>query len=155
MIAVQRYADLVDRVGEELGVSSWLTIDQPLINRFAEVTGDHMWVHVDEERASRELPGGSTIAHGLLTFSLIPKLSHEIIHVSDLGLTFSYGANRLRYIHPVQPGDRIRLHAKLVAAGEGRAESQHRIFLTFEYRMEIEGQARPALVAEQVVLTHG
>jgi acyl dehydratase len=154
MIAVQRYADLVDRVGEDLGSSSWLTIHQDLINRFAHVTGDHMWVHVDKERAAMELPDGSTIAHGLLTFSLIPKLSHEIIDVSDPGMTFSYGANRLRYVHPVKPGDRIRLHAKLIAADTDRAESPDRIYLTFEYRVEIEGQDRPALVAEQVLLTH-
>ena len=149
MITLDRYTDLTDRVGEELGTSHWLTIDQPLIDRFAEVTGDHMWVHTDAARAARELPDGRTIAHGLLTFSLIPQLSHQILDIPDPGLTFSYGANRLRYIAPVRCGDRIRLRSTLLAADR----DGNRTYLTFEYRVEIEGHAKPALVAEQIVLT--
>lgn len=150
MITAKRYADLVDLVGRELGVSEWLTIDQDLIDRFADVTGDHTWVHTDPERAARDLPGGRTIAHGLLTFSLIPQLSYQILDISDPGMTFSYGANRLRYIAPVISGDRIRLRSTLLAADR----DGDRIYLTFNYRVEIEGNDKAALVAEQVILTH-
>ena len=150
MIVAKRYSDLSERVGQDLGHSEWLTIDQDLIDKFADVTGDHMWVHSDPARAGRELPGGRTIAHGLLTFSLIPQLSYQILEVRDPGLTFSYGANKLRYVAPVQSGDRIRLHAKLI----GSERDGERTYLTFEYRIEIEGQERPALVAEQILLTH-
>lgn len=150
MIRAARYADLADRVGHDLGHSEWLTIDQDLVDRFADVTDDHMWVHTDPDRATRDLPGGRTIAHGLLTFSLIPKLSYQILDIADPGLTFSYGANRLRYVTPVMTGDRIRLHATLL----GAKREGNRTYLTFEYRVEIDGQAKPALVAEQILLTH-
>jgi acyl dehydratase len=149
VITPDRYADLVDRVGEELGVSGWTLIDQPLIDAFADLTDDHMWVHTDAERAARELPHGRTIAHGLLIFSLIPKLSYEIVHVADPGRTFSYGADRLRYVAPVTCGSRVRLRSRLAAA---RAEAD-RTFLTFDHRIEIEGQETPALVAEQILMT--
>lgn len=151
MITKERYADLAAHVGEDLGASDWLAIDQELIDRFADLTGDHMWVHSDPERAARELEGGRTIAHGLLTFSLIPQLSYQVVDIADPGLTFSYGTNRLRYIAPVSAGDRIRLHVSLLSADrEGE-----RTFLTFKYVMEIEGKDKPALVSEQVLLTHG
>lgn len=150
MITKERYADLAAHVGEDLGVSGWLPIDQELIDRFADLTGDHMWVHSDPERAARELEGGRTIAHGLLTFSLIPQLSYQVVNIADPGLTFSYGTNRLRYVAPVSAGDRIRLHVSVLDADE----QDERTFLTFKYVMEIEGKDKPALVSEQVLLTH-
>jgi acyl dehydratase len=150
VITAERYAQLVDHVGQELGTSDWLIVDQDLIDRFADLTGDHMWVHSDPERAARELAGGRTIAHGLLTFSLIPQLSYQVVDIADPGLTFSYGTNRLRYVTPVLSGDRIRLQVTLLSADRQR----DRTFLTFRHVMEIEGQAKPALVAEQVLLTH-
>jgi acyl dehydratase len=150
VITLTSYADLSDRVGDELGTSDWLTVDQDLINRFAELTRDFMWVHTDPERARRELPHGRTIAHGLLIFSLIPQLSYQILNVADPGLTFSYGANRLRYVSPVKCGDRVRLRSTLV----GARREQDRTYLTFEYVIEIEGESKPALVAEQILLTY-
>lgn len=150
MITKERYADLAAHVGEDLGASDWLAIDQELIDRFADLTGDHMWVHSDPERAARELEGGRTIAHGLLTFSLIPQLSYQVVNIPDPGLTFSYGTNRLRYIAPVSAGDRIRLHVSVTDADK----QDERTFLTFKYVMEIEGKDKPALVSEQVLLTH-
>ncbi|KRF21098.1 hypothetical protein ASG90_01425 [Nocardioides sp. Soil797] len=178
MITADRYADLAHRVGEDFGASGWMTVDQDLIDRFADLTGDHMWVHSDPERAARELDGGRPIAHGLLTFSLIPRLSYQVVDVPDPGLTFSYGTNRLRYISPVSAGDRIRLHVSLLSAerdvqkdgpsdgrrgsrsgadgaGSGDTAGRTRTFLTFKYVMEIEGKEKPALVSEQVLLTHG
>lgn len=149
MIGLASYAELVDRVGQDLGSSSWMTIDQRLIDRFADVTGDHFWVHTDVERASRELPGGRTIAHGLLTFSLIPKLLHEIIHVEDDAQTFSYGADRLRYVAPVSEGEAVRLSVRVESALR-KADLLH---LTLDYVVEIRGSDTPALVARQITVT--
>jgi len=150
MIAVDSMRDLAQYTGKYLGHSDWILIDQPLINRFADVTGDHFWVHEDVERASRELPKGKTIAHGLLAFSLIPSMYYQVVSVRQYGLTFSYGANKLRYVAPVHSGDRIRLHVTLLKFDE----IEGGLMTTVEYRVEIEGSEKPALVAEMMTVAY-
>jgi acyl dehydratase len=111
-------------VGKELGVSPWLTVDQERINEFADCTGDKQWIHVDVERAKRESPLGSTIAHGYLTLSLLPAMLQEVGIVPEgVSQVLNYGLDRVRFIAPVKAGARIRTRVVLLAAGpqvEGR-----------------------------------
>ncbi|WP_233233572.1 MaoC family dehydratase [Bordetella sp. LUAb4] len=144
MLEVDTPYDLQRYVGQLLGTSEWLEIDQARIDAFAQVTGDDNWIHVDVERARRELPQGRTIAHGLLTLSLITFLGAKICRVRQRSRGINYGSNKVRFTAPVQCGARIRLHRTLQAYDpiEGGAR------LTFANRIEIEGVDRPAMVAE-------
>ena len=141
---------LAAHVGRRLGASDWLEIDQARIDSFAAITGDDHWIHVDVERARRELPGGRTIAHGLLTLSLIPKLQRSIWTIEKRGRGLNYGYNRVRFTGPVPVGARIRLH-QTVKAAEPAAGA---VRFTFESTVEVEGADRPALVAEMIVLIY-
>ena len=141
--------DLKDGVGQELGVSEWLLIDQDRINRFADATEDHQWIHLDAERAAKELPTKTTIAHGYLTMSLIAGLSTFTINKTSNMI--NYGANRMRFTNMVPVDSRVRLRTKLVAADEVRGDG---VRLTCEQTIEIEGQDRPALVAETLVIAY-
>jgi acyl dehydratase len=105
---------LRDLVGQEIGVSPWVTVEQDRIDKFADATGDHQWIHVDPERAARG-PFGSTIAHGFLTLSLIPALAWEVYTIEGARLSVNYGLNKLRFITPVKVGSRVR--ARLVLSG--------------------------------------
>src|SRR5215469_18476501 len=116
MLIVATPQDLKKHIGETLGPSDWLTVDQAMIDKFAEATGDHQWIHVDVERAKKEMPGGKTIAHGYLTLSLIPMLSHQISHINDVKRGINYGCNRVRFTSPVPAGARVRARSKLLAA---------------------------------------
>jgi acyl dehydratase len=145
MLEVERAGDLSALVGQEIGVSDWLTVDQRMIDTFAEATGDHQWIHVDVERAARELPGGHTIAHGFLTLSLVPMLSHKLWSVRQRSRGLNYGSNKVRFTAPVPSGSRIRLRQRLAALDPVEGNG-HR--LTMESTVEIEGSERPALVAE-------
>jgi acyl dehydratase len=144
-LIVQKPQDLARHVGEELGPSEWLTVDQPMIDKFAEATGDHQWIHVDVERAKREMPGGKTIAHGYLTLSLVPRLAATLVKVSEVARGVNYGSNKVRFTSVVPAGARVRLRQKLlkVEPVEGNG-----VRVTSEVTMEVEGQERPALVAE-------
>jgi acyl dehydratase len=102
------FTELKAAVGTEVGVSDWIAITQERINKFAEATGDEQWIHVNVERAAHESPGGTTIAHGLLSLSLIPMFIRGIIGVKGLKNTLNYGANRIRYLTPVPAGSRLR-----------------------------------------------
>src|ERR1700758_2422921 len=113
MIELERPADLAQYVGQEIGVSDWFTVDQALIDKFADATGDHQWIHVDVERAKRELPGGKTIAHGYLTLALVPRLGQTLYHVTHRSRGLNYGSNRVRFTAPVPAGARVRLHQSL------------------------------------------
>ena len=133
--------ELKSLTGEEVGVSDWLTVTQEMIDRFADVTGDHQWIHVDRERAKRETPFGSTIAHGFLTVSLLPQLSQQTIIVQgDFKMRINYGFNRLRFVSPVRAGARIRARfaAQKVMDNE----------VTWLVTVDVEGQEKPAVVAE-------
>jgi acyl dehydratase len=134
-------------IGQELGISDWLEVTQDLIDRFAEVTGDHQWIHVDVERAKREMPGGKTIAHGYLLLSLLPKLGAGIYKLAWPTRSINYGSDKVRIVNPVKAGARIRLRQSLVAVEDG-APGAHRI--TVRQTLEIEGEAKPAMIADTI-----
>jgi acyl dehydratase len=137
-------------VGQELGVSAWRTIDQEQINQFADFTGDHQWIHVDVERARRESPSGSTIAHGFLTLSLAASLQYEIgIIPAGVSEALNYGLDRVRFLAPVKVGARIRDRVVLLAAEQ---QDKGRLLLKTRNTIEIEGETKPALIAETLSL---
>ena len=138
-------------VGSELGVSDWMQIDQQRINDFAEVTGDHQWIHVDVERAKAESPYGTPIAHGFLTLSLIPALSKDNFRVEGAKLVINYGLNKVRFLAAVPVDSRIRVRSELAEVAPVDATTAN---LTVRHTVEIEGQIRtedkPAAVAEMI-----
>lgn len=143
------YQTIQEFVGSELGVSDWLTIDQERINAFADCTGDHQWIHVDVERAQAESPWGSTIAHGFLTLSLLSGLQFSIGFVPDgVSQMINYGLDKLRFIAPVKAGQRIRVRVMLMSVED---KSQGRLIKT-QNTVEIEGEEKPAMVAESLAL---
>ena len=152
MLKVEKPQDLLQHVGQELGPSEWLTVTQEMIDKFAEATGDHQWIHVDVERAKRELPGGKTIAHGYLTLSLLPQLAPTLMKIEKRRRGLNYGSNRVRFTAPVPAGGRVRLRQKLVKV-EPVEDNGFRI--TSEMTMEVEGNARPAMVAETLGIVYG
>jgi acyl dehydratase len=146
MLEIERPADLAAYVGKEIGVSDWFTVDQAIIDKFAEATGDHQWIHVDVERAKREMPGGKTIAHGYLTLSLVPRLAQMIYRVKRRSRGLNYGSNRVRFTGPVPAGSRIRLHQKIKAV----EPVDGGVRIISENTVEVEGMDRPALIAETI-----
>ena len=122
------------------------------IDKFAEATGDHQWIHVDVERAKRELPGGKTIAHGYLTLSLLPQLAPTLMKIEKRRRGLNSGSNRVRFTAPVPAGGRVRLRQKLVKV-EPVEDNGFRI--TSEMTMEVEGNPRPAMVAETLGIVSG
>jgi len=143
---VQTPYDLEQYVGKKLGTSDWLEIDQQRIDDFARVSGDDNWIHVDVERARRELPNGKTMAHGMLTLSLVTYLGTKICRVRERSRGINYGSNKVRFTAPVMCGARIRLHRTL----DKYEPIEGGVRLTFGNIMEIEGAERPALVAETI-----
>ena len=135
--------------GEELGTSEWLTIDQERVNQFAEATGDHQWIHVDVARATKEI--GGPIAHGFLTLSLIPHLSAGLMPVSGVTRGINYGSDKVRFTNMVRVGKRVRLRQKLLSA-EPKAGGMQ---IKNQCTIEIEGEDRPALVAETITVLYG
>ena len=148
MLELETPSDLAARVGQSLGTSEWITVDQATIDTFAEATGDHQWIHVDVERARREMPGGRTIAHGFLTLSLLPRMAQTVWRIKRRSRGLNYGLNKVRFTAPVPAGARIRLHQTLKAMEP--VEGGQRF--TFEASVEVEGQPRPALVAETIAI---
>jgi acyl dehydratase len=136
-------------VGEQVGASDWIEITQDRIDKFAEATCDEQWIHVDQDRASRELPGGKTIAHGLLSLSLAPMFIRSVMALKGLKNTLNYGADRIRYLAPVPAGSRLRGNISIAQAEDVPPEG-----LRVNYRLviEIEGGQRPACVAELIAL---
>ena len=149
MLEIESPEHLKNYVGKELGVSDWITVDQERINKFAEATGDHQWIHVDVERAKRELPTKNTIAHGYLTLSLIAGLPTYKIANSSRGI--NYGSNKVRFTNMVPAGSRVRLRQKLLSVEETKDGGFR---TTTESTIEIEGQQRPALVAETMGIVY-
>ncbi len=140
-------------VGRELGVSDWIAIDQARIDQFADCTEDHQWIHVDAERARRESPYGTTIAHGFLTLSLLPKLRMDLGLVPDgVAHALNYGLDRLRFLNPVKTGARIRVRVTLLSVTNKGAS---RTLLKTQNTVEIEGEEKPALIAETLSLLIG
>lgn len=150
MLELETLSDLEPYVGRHLGTSDWLTIEQARIDEFARVTGDHNWIHVDVERARRELPQGRTIAHGMLTLSLLTCLSATIWRLRQRFKAVNYGSNKVRFTAPVMSGARIRLHRTLERFDpvDGGAR------LTFGNSVQIEDEDRPALVAETLTIVY-
>ena len=130
--------------GQEVGLSDWAVIDQNRIDQFAEATADYQWIHVDTERASRELPTGKTIAHGYLTLALIPALTGNFVEVKNLTRAINFGLNKVRFYTPVPSGAKVRARATVLQARR-RAGA---LLLTSEVRIEIENERKPACVAE-------
>jgi acyl dehydratase len=131
------------KIGEELGVGEWVEVAQDRINTFADATGDHQWIHVDEDRA-KSGPFGATIAHGYLTLSLIPSLGGGGLGLDGVRMGINYGLDRVRFITPVKAGSRVRARRKLLDVTEGEGFVQMKVEVT----VEIEGEAKPACVAE-------
>jgi acyl dehydratase len=142
------FEELPSLVGREIGVSDWVEIDQDRINKFADATGDHQWIHVDVERAKTELPGGKTIAHGYLTLSLLPMLASGIMRVTGVSRGINYGSNKVRFTNMVPVGSRVRARQKLLSV-EPRSGG---VQIVNEMTIEIEGQDRPACIAETIGL---
>ena len=135
--------------GKESATGDWMTVDQEMVNQFADVTHDHQFIHVDPERAAAT-PLGSTVAHGFLTLSLLPRLNDELSLVPEgVRWTLNSGLNRVRFLQPVKSGSRLRLWSKVL---EVKRLSEELILLKSEARVEIEGEAKPALVAETLFL---
>jgi acyl dehydratase len=144
MIVIGSFEDLTSHVGTHLGFSEYLEITQERVDRFADATGDHQWIHVDVDRAAAG-PFGGTIAHGYLTLSLGPALVHDILTWQNIRMGVNYGLNRVRFPSPVPVGSRVRLGAVLEGAEDlGGGGVQAQIELTFE----VEGAPKPACVAE-------
>ncbi|HET7098429.1 MAG TPA: MaoC family dehydratase [Casimicrobiaceae bacterium] len=143
-------ATIAEHTGREIGVSGWLTIDQQRIDEFADCTGDKQWIHVDVERARRESPFGGTIAHGYLTLSVAASLAIEAgVIPADAAAALNYGLDKVRFLAPVKAGSRVRNRVVLVAA-EGKGSG--RTLITLQNTIEIEGEAKPALVADSLAM---
>jgi acyl dehydratase len=140
-------------VGRELGVSEWATVGQDRIDQFAACTGDRQWIHVDVERARRDSPFGGPIAHGYLTLSLVAAMVMEIgVVPPDAATALNYGLDKVRFIAPVKADARVRMRASLVSA---EPQTAGRILIKLQCTLEIEGEAKPALIAEVLCMLVG
>ena len=143
-------ATIDDFVGRELGISDWVVIDQARINAFAECTGDKQWIHVNEERAKRESPFGGTIAHGYLTLSLLAALAMEIgLIPEDASAGLNYGLDKVRFMTPVRAGARVRNRVTLTSVEK---KSGGRVIVKTMNELQVEGEEKPALVAETLAM---
>jgi len=141
------FDELSEAVGQDLGTTEWLEVTQDRVDAFADATGDHQWIHVDVERAKAG-PFGGTIAHGYLTLSLIPQFTPQLFALDTPGAKLNYGVNKVRFPHPVKVGARIRGTASIAEVTDVPAGKQ----MVTRWTIEIEDQAKPACVAETVVL---
>src|SRR6201994_4949656 len=146
-------ATAADFVGRELGTSSWVTVDQVRIDQFATCTGDQQWIHVDVERATREGPFGAPIAHGYLSLSLTAAMLMEIgIIPPDAATGLNYGLDKVRFLAPVKAGARVRARVALISA---QPQDGGRMLLKLDCKLEIEGEAKPAVIAEVLCMLIG
>jgi acyl dehydratase len=143
-------ADLAKHVGEEIGVSSWIALDQTRINEFAHCTGDHQWIHLDRERAAREGPFGGTVAHGFLTLALVAPTSFEVlVERTSAKSVVIYGVNKVRFIAPVLAGKRVRNHIGVTGVDD---KGGGRYLVSTSNTVEIEGESKPALTASTIAM---
>ena len=147
-MAVVTADELKALVGQHIGTSDWLTVDQAMIDKFAEATGDHQFIHVNPEMAAKT-PFGGTIAHGFLSLSLMPTLTAQtdLPRLDCIKMGVNYGGNKTRFLAPVRSGKRVRGHFKLLEIEEKRPGQWQQ---TIEYTLEIEGEDKPALIAEWI-----
>ncbi|HEY0245561.1 MAG TPA: MaoC family dehydratase [Mucilaginibacter sp.] len=150
MITIKNYAEFETYLGKDIGVSGWHTITQDQINKFADATIDHQWIHTDPERAQNEGPFKATIAHGYLTVSLLPYFWHQIADVQNLKMQINYSIENIRFAQAVVVNSRVRLKAKLVAIVNLRGITK----ATIGVEMEIEGEKKLAYSGEVVFLYH-
>ena len=143
----QTLRELADQAGQDVAVSDWLVVTQAQVDRFAEATGDHQWIHVDPERAKAG-PFGAPIAHGFLTLSLLPRFCESAREIVESGMGVNYGLNRVRFMSPVPVGSRLRARMKLLSAEPIAGDGYQ---MTWETTVELEGATKPACVAESVV----
>ncbi len=148
MVVVETAMELAQHAGRSLGATDWTEITQARIDSFADLSGDDHWIHVDTARAAREQPGGKTIAHGLYLLSLIPRLQRQLFRIERRGAGLNYGYDRVRFVAPVPVGSLVRLTQTLTSATRRGDGTQLEITST----IEIRGSARPALVAEGLLL---
>ncbi|QYB06913.1 MaoC family dehydratase [Rhodococcus sp. USK10] len=139
--------DILGAVGETLGTSDWTTITQEQVDTFADATGDHQWIHVDVDRATRESPFGGPVAHGYLTLSLVPMFGQQIYRVANAKMGVNYGSNKVRFPSPVPVGSKVRSTAVLT---EATAVSADVVQMVVTHTVEVDGVSKPALVAESV-----
>ncbi|AQG81712.1 MaoC family dehydratase [Spirosoma montaniterrae] len=153
---MQTFANLDEfaaHAGQPLGETDYMTITQEMVNLFAQATGDHQWIHTDPERAARESPYRTPIAHGFLTLSLAPKLMAEIYRVESVKMGINYGANKIRFTNAVPVGSRLRMKAWLHHAEPQHAnEGSRGVRAIVECAFEVEGETKPACVAELITL---
>lgn len=153
---MQTFANLTEfaaHAGQSLGETEYLTITQEMVNLFAEATGDHQWIHTDPDRAARESPYKTPIAHGFLTLSLAPKLLAEIYKVDSVKLAINYGANKIRFTNAVPVGSRLRMKTWLHhAEPQNSNEDGNGVRAIMECAFEVEGEHKPACVAELITL---
>src|ERR1700744_1408053 len=147
MRVISSIEEAIEAIGQELGVGDWTGIDQERIDAFADVTGDHQWIHVDPDRASAESPYGGTIAHGFLTLSLIPALSKANYRVENAKMGINYGLNRVRFLAPVPVRSRVRVRSELVDATKINNTT---VDLIVRHTVEVDGSQKPAAVAEPI-----
>ena len=146
-------ATLSDWIGKELGTSRWVTVDQDRIDQFAHCTGDRQWIHVDVERARKESPFGAPVAHGYLTLALLAELGMDIgVVPKDAKAALNYGLDKVRFLAPVKSGSRVRARIGLMEVSD---QGGGRMLLKLNTIVEIEGESRPALVAETLALLVG
>ncbi|TQC50884.1 MaoC family dehydratase [Rhodococcus sp. WS4] len=145
MRVFQGIDDVESAVGEHLGHSDWIEITQERVNVFADATGDHQWIHVDPERAAQG-PFGAPIAHGYLTLSLLPKLGADLMRVDGVKLVINYGLNKVRFPQPVKVGAKVRAGGEIVSVEQTKQGAQ----VVVKYTIEIQGEGKPACVAETV-----
>ena len=151
MRIVKNTEELRSLVGEELGVSEWIEISQDRINKFAEATGDFQWIHIDVERAKNELPGATTIAHGFLTLSLLPQVIGEIYKLEGVKHSLNYGTDRVRFTAPVPSGSRVCGRYLLKSVDDVKNDG---LKVVGETTIEIEGEERPACIAENIGIVY-
>jgi acyl dehydratase len=147
MRVIEGIDELQSLAGQEIGVSDWIEVTQPMIDSFAETTGDRQWIHTDPERAARESPFGATIAHGFLTLSLLSRLKSQAVSVRGIKMAINYGLNRVRFPSPVRSGARIRGRFTLQSVEPIEGGVQTVVAGT----VEIEGEGKPAVAAEWVL----
>ncbi len=149
-LIIRSHAEFEEHVGQELGISTYMTVTQEQINKFADATFDHQWIHVDEERAKKEGKFGSTIAHGYLTLSLLPYMWDEIIQVENISMLVNYGVDEFRFNQPVLVNSRIRTRVVLKSVTNLRGITK----IQLNVYMEIEGNKKPAFEGIMTFLYH-
>ena len=151
MVIINNPSEIKDFINKPLTPSEWYHVTQDKINKFADATSDHQWIHVDEEKAKKEMPDGKTIAHGLLSLCISPSLGKNKIHIENLKHTFNYGIDKVRLISPVKVGSFIRLKSKIA---EVTIRDDNTVLVRIERTMEIKGFKKIAMYAETLSLMY-